>query len=150
MRLVTTDYCLFTEPGKLDYNPDLSKNLSITAATISYYEVMEKTLRSLSGKVSLGKDDSTVVSTHPRPGDSAAVVSTEDGRIIGVLAGKTDAYEPGGGPDEYLPLSTFESLLHRIKSSSSGRASKSRVITPIKAKGRYFIVHAVLGERFED
>ncbi len=87
------------------------------------FEEMGQTIREVKLKVrSLGEAQSGKFEQHLLAGECAAPVVTDDGILIGFLAGKTDVGADDGGPNNFYPL---RDLLSLISQSSSGTAGAS-------------------------
>ncbi|HDZ19879.1 hypothetical protein LCGC14_0315560 [marine sediment metagenome] len=85
-------------------------------------------------------------------GESASAVLTDDRRLVGVLAGRTDAAAKRGGRGNFIPLKALKTLLSkrsdaRYRSSFGARAR--REVTPTPAPGTHFVVLAVFGEKLD-
>ena len=85
-------------------------------------------------------------------GESASAVLTDDRRLVGVLAGRTDVAAKRGGRGSFIPLKALETLLSKRSGSryqSSFGARARREVTPAPAPGTHFVVLAVFGEKLD-
>jgi len=90
------------------------------------------------------------------PGEGAGFI-LHKGRLVGVLAGKTDVKLDGGGPDTFLSLPMLTDTLEGVwksapsSSSSHGSSRYSRGPAPAEPEavsGEVFVICAIAGEYF--
>ncbi len=127
---------------------------AVTAYALPLYAEMGSTIRPLSGGIErVGETGPTKVSVELSPGDAAGPIVTEDGRIAGFLAGRTDPRAADGGESRLIPYADVYEFVRRARRSSRVRYGYRRVerqVEPTEYAGRHFLVTAVHGERFED
>jgi hypothetical protein len=101
-----------------------------------------------------GAKGSGAVSRKLFPGDAASPVLTEDGRLVGFMAGKTTVSLDGAGADKFISTEDISTIIKRAASSRntpsrSGYSSAKREITPKPAEGKTFVIYSILGELFK-
>ncbi len=135
-----------------DPNEELTAPQSATVYAMNVYEEMGSKVRRIEATVDPPQSGgSPGVSVALAPGESASPIVTGDGRLVGFLAGKTDAMVDGGGADELIPVSRFAALLKRARSRSRAGfraygARAKRTVAPREVKGDHFVVLATFGE----
>ena len=80
------------------------------------------------------------------PGEGAAPVLDDAGRLAGFLAGKTDVTLEGGGPDRPVPPEELADLLARAARSSRSSGAASAPASSEPAAGGVLVVYAVAAE----
>ena len=124
----------------------------MTAYGLGIYEQMGQAVRKISGTITHVDPNGTVqVSMQLLPGEAAGPILTEDNRLIGFLEGRTTVKADKGGPNRLIPLARISQLIKRARRSSSSRFSRlKRKAPPVPAEGKFFVVHATFGERFQE
>ena len=86
------------------------------------------------------------------PGEAAAPVISEDGKLVQFVAGKIDAMVDGGGADKVYQVWDLNAFfaMGKIKSTSPVASKLKRTGSAEAATGNAFIVYVVSGERFEN
>jgi len=153
--LVSVEGYGFT-PAEADEKAKFAVGDKVTAYGLGLYESMGGAVRQAGGKIeSVAAEGTLKLSVTLAPGEAAGPVVTSDGKLAGFLAGKTDVRAENGGPDAMIPLADAAALIKQAKKGSSyggqnlyGRAvRKAPASRP--ATGRFFIVYALCGEKFE-
>ena len=101
-----------------------------------------------------GKKEPGSISRKLLPGDAASPVLSDDGVLVGFVAGKTSAAINGAGVDKFISFEEISSTVRRaassrISSSRSGYGSAKRTITPKPVEGKTFVVYSIIGELFK-
>ena len=136
-----------------DPAPAWTKGQAVTAHAVGIYEQMGSRVRKVKGKVLEIAPEGvpTAISAKLLAGEGAGMVLAEDGRLVGVLMGKTDVAVLNGGPDELIPLPELAKLLKRAMSASPGRGrGVKRTAPPEPVAGQVFVVYGTIGEKFEE
>ena len=79
-------------------------------------------------------------------------VLTQNGALLGFLAGKTDVKANGGGKDAFIPPSAIEALSKKATRGSrsyGGYSSAKRKVVPIVVPSKVFLVYAIKTELFQ-
>jgi len=87
------------------------------------------------------------------PGDATSPVLSDDGMLVGFVAGKTTVAQEGAGIDKFISLEEVSNTIRRAVSSRSGPSrsgygSVKRELTPKPIKDKAFVVYSILGETF--
>ena len=146
--LVTVADCVFT-PLATDEKAKATAGQQVTAYGLSLYEEMGSRVRPIPTKIEKVEANGAIrLAQGLIAGESAGPIITKDGRLLGFLAGKTDATADGGGPDQVIGLTEIADLIKRAGRSSSygGYRRVKRKITPKPAQGRCFVVLATAAE----
>jgi tetratricopeptide (TPR) repeat protein len=139
-------------PLKVPTDKQPPKGGPCTTYALGIFGQMKQAIRPISGTFKPGEGGS--VSSKLLPGEATSPVLSNDGKLLGFLAGKTAAAVDGAGVDKFISLKEISSITKRAISSrrSSSRANYSttkRVFTPIPIGDRTFVIYAILGEVFK-
>ena len=142
-------------PVKVPTEEQPAKAGPCTVHAVGIFGQMKQKIRSTSGTFTPGGEKKTgSVSCRLVPGEATSPVLSGDGRLVGFLAGKTTVALAGAGADKFISL---EEVSHTIKRAVSSRTrsqrgsytAAKRTFTPEPAKGKTFVVYAILGEVFK-
>ena len=146
--LVTVSDYSFT-PISADPDAKFSPKAVMTAHAMNFWSEMGSDINKTTGPLKrYKKDNKQIEPVTVRPGDSAAPVLTDDNRLVGFRAAKTDVRLPEGGPNKLWTLAELEKMIDRgvrIKPATTFWITK-RTIVVKPAKGVIFKVHGVFCE----
>ncbi len=97
--------------------------------------------------------DGTGLSVALLPGEPASPVLTDQGQLVGFLAGRLDIRQEAGGPDRFVPLAELDEYLRQVARSGSLDAPRSASDPlqprsgPHQAAGEVFTVHILKADR---
>jgi len=135
-------------PLKADTDAKFSKGQPVAVFAVGMYEELGSAIRRGDGKIqSVGPDGRIKISASLAAGEAAGPVITDDARLVGFLAGKTDVLADGGGPDRLIHLAEMASIIKRAARRSYRRPGPDAATQP--ATGRAFVVHITAAERFD-
>lgn len=125
----------------------ITVGLTATAWTTNRLAEMGAALRRQPVTVTaVGPDAQITLSATLLPGESAGPVITDDGRLLGVLAGWDDPFADKPNARLYRGEDLSDLL---AKASRARIRNRSRQVTPSPTSGQTFLVWSVHGERFE-
>jgi tetratricopeptide (TPR) repeat protein len=128
--------------------------VELTARAVGIYREMGSQPRTFTTQLEQ-QDDGWTPTVPLAAGEGAAPLLAPDGKLAGLLAGRTDVAEEGGGPDRLLPPGQIQNVLEntrmRIRSGgySFGHRRAERTVEPRGVEGRTFLILATFGETFE-
>jgi len=126
-----------------------------TVYALGIFGQMKQVIRTAAGTFKPGGESKPgSVSEKLLPGEGTAPVLSDDGMLLGFVAGKTKVALDGAGPDKFISLDEVSTTLKRAMSSRSsigrgGYDTAKREFTPAPAKGKTFVIYAILGEVFK-
>jgi len=154
LSFVSLDGYQFT-PIKFKAGEGIAAGDVVTAYGLGFYEQMGRGVRRMPTTVKSVREDGTPeLGESLLPGEAAAPILTEDGRLVGFLSGKTNVSAEDGGPDEYIPPETIRALIERAQRGSSqrrpyGRARRREDLEPQEVTGDVFVVYATETEKLD-
>lgn len=150
---ITTHFFVPTKTGK-DAQIKVGDEVWVYTADI-YSEMGDGKVRLLKGKVAQVSDDGvSEVDVKLQPGDCSAPVVTPDGRLAGMLAGKTFVEQPGGGPDKFISLAKLTNVggpkppTKMVIPPPSMAAAYTEPLQLVPGQG--FMIYVVKGETFKE
>ena len=150
--LVIVGDCKFT-PLEADPETKFAADEAVTAYGLGIYEQMGRTVRKINGKIlNVEEQGRLQLSAALVAGEAASPIITQDGKLAGLLSGRTDAMADGGGAEKFIPLSELERILKQASRPyrrPSGYGRTRRNIQPRPAPGQLFIVYVTCTEKFE-
>lgn len=146
--------CTFT-PLTVEKEPKFTAGQQVEAAALPVFQEMGAELRKLTGQITAVTPEGNVTVTPALlAGEGAAPVATADGKFLGFLAGKTDPFVMGGGKEEMIGLAQLEQVIKQATRAYYGTGGyfrkAKRQVEPKAAPGKFFVVLAIHGERFEN
>jgi len=126
-----------------------------TVHALGIFGQMKQNIRKVSGTFKPGGEKKPgTVSCKLLPGEATSPVLSQDGSLVGFMAGKTTVALDGGGGDKFISLEDVSSTIKRAMSSRSSSSRRSysaakREFTPEPAEGKTFVVYSILGEVFK-
>jgi len=140
------------KPVTIDAELQLKKTQKVSIYGLGVFEEMGSIPRTATVRVTdLTKDGAAVLSSGLAAGEATSCVLTDDGKLLGFLAGRTNVKADGGGPYRWINLSEIKTQLkqamrkrHRSRSDKKDKAAETR-----PAAGKVFIVYATFAESFK-
>jgi hypothetical protein len=142
------------KPVDFEVGPGAATGDVVTAYGLGIYEQMGRGVRRIPTTVKSVRDGGTPeLGEGLVAGEAAAPVLTENGRLVGFLAGKTDVASEDGGRDEFIPPTVIADLVERAKRGSSrsrlyGR-TRLKEDKPQSVEGNVFVVYATEPEKLD-
>jgi len=136
------------EPLAVGSGQSLAAGRQVKAFGLNIFEEMGTTVRTFSAElVALPDGAGLGLSKALAAGEAAGPVVTPDGRLVGVLTGKTDPQSDGGGPDRFAGTDELADILRQARRTRPSAAGRQGEDAPINIKGDHFTVLATCGER---
>jgi hypothetical protein len=144
------------EPLTFDRKAVFAEKSTITLYASDLLPQMSQRVRKAGGQIiSAGADGKYVLNVAIAAGETAAPVFADDGRLVCMLAGKTDALADGGGPGGMYTQADIAPLIERAGGDYGGYSSYygaklKRTPTVTAAKGNVFVVSITASEIFKN
>ena len=149
LALVTVDGYEFT-PVDVAKELAIEDGLRVGSFGLGLYVEMGITPRGVRGKITIARDGSVTMGSELQPGETAAPVLTNDGKLCGMLLGRTDISADDGGPAKFLSIKDLQPLLDLLKKPGvSGSGSSSKTVTTRPAEGKTFTIVTIVPELFD-
>ena len=121
---------------------------------LGVFEEMGSEVRAVPARIATVADDGAIKITEAlSAGDATGPILTPQGRLLGFIAGKTDATGTNGGPDVTIQYAQIAPLIEKLQKASRSYSGYGRVkrqqAQPAPAGGKFFTVHAIFSETFE-
>ena len=146
--LITVPGYEFT-PAAYSEDADFSVGEVVTAFGLETYEEMGDQAYPIRGRITAVDANGASVDVRLAPGDSGSVVLTEDKRVVGFLAGRTDALAKGGGENVFFTAVQAEDILDKAQRSRPDRYSMIKG-DPVKVDKSTAVVYTLIPETFKE
>jgi len=140
-----------TQPAT-DAAPKIAQGMKAIAYGLNVLEEMGSQMRLVDvGVKSYSAEGALEISGELAPGESAAPVLSEDGKLLCFLAARTDIRADEGGPHRVIPISEIAGQI-RSGSRASGPQTFGRAknVTTRPAPGKAFLVYTTFAEAFRE